>query len=75
MLKQIRAATVVLEEICFSLGQKEIRNKHQSLASHDFLSFNFSRDEFAQNHIQNFTSKDFEFEKRIIALLCSSVQW
>lgn len=74
MLKQIRAATVALEEICFSLEQKEIGNKHQSLASHDFLSFNFSRDEFPQSHIQNFTSKIFEFEKYVIVLLCSSVQ-
>lgn len=44
MLKQIRAATVMLEEICFSLGQKELRKVHQSLAFHDFLSVLFSRD-------------------------------
>jgi len=44
VLKQIRAATVALEEICFSVGQKELGELHQSLAFHDFLSFLFSKD-------------------------------
>lgn len=37
MLIEIRAATAVAEEICFSWGQKELRKVHHSLPFHDFI--------------------------------------
>lgn len=44
MLKQIRAAIVALEEICFSMAQKELSKVHQTFTSLIFLSLPFSRD-------------------------------